>query len=190
MPRYVAFLRAVNVGGRIVRMEYLRELLTALKLSNVETFIASGNASFEAPEHDAATLERRIERGLAAALRYEVGTYIRTTSELAAVAAHAPFDEPGASLHVGFLKDEPTAEAIERVMRLTTATDAFHLRGREFWWRTMTKLSESKVTGAALERALGTPTTMRNINTVRRLAAKYRPESTSLSPSARPTSSA
>ena len=177
MPRYVALLRAVNVGGRIVRMEYLRELLTGLRLRNVETFIASGNAIFEVTEGDVAAIERRIERGLAAALRYEVHTFLRTTEELAEVAGHAAFDEPGVATHVGFLKEEPTPEAAEKVRRLATATDAFHLRGREFWWRTLTKLSESKVTGAALERALGMPTTLRNITTVRRLAAKYPPAS-------------
>ena len=44
MTRYIAFLRAINVGGHTVKMDQLRALFEELGLSNVETFIASGNA--------------------------------------------------------------------------------------------------------------------------------------------------
>lgn len=173
MPRYLSFLRAVNVGGRTLRMEYLRELLSALKLKNVETFIASGNAIFEAPEQDIPTLEGRIERWLAAALHYEVEVYIRTPQELARALAENPFDDPGVSLHVGFLKTAPPPESEAKLLQLTTLTDRFHLEGREFWWRLETRFSDSKVSGVALERALGMRTTMRNVTTLRKLATKY-----------------
>lgn len=172
MPRYFSFLRAVNVGGRTLRMEYLRELLTSLKLKNVQTFIASGNAIFETPEEDVATLESRIERWLSAALHYEVEVFLRTPVELAQTLANNPFDDPGVSLHVGFLKSTPTQESEERLLHLATLTDRFHLEGREFWWRLETRFSDSKITGTALERALGMRTTMRNVTTLRKLAAK------------------
>src|SRR5947209_3109353 len=88
--RYVAFLRAINVGGRTVTMERLRALFDSLKLRRVETFIASGNVIFDASGAPEA-LERRIERRLEQALGYEVGTFVRSVEELAAVAAHEPF---------------------------------------------------------------------------------------------------
>jgi uncharacterized protein (DUF1697 family) len=44
MPRFIAFLRAINVGDRNVKMGTLRALFTAVAFSQVETFIASGNA--------------------------------------------------------------------------------------------------------------------------------------------------
>ncbi len=47
MPRYVAFLRAVNVGGRIVKMDELRRLFAGAGFADVETFIASGNVIFD-----------------------------------------------------------------------------------------------------------------------------------------------
>jgi uncharacterized protein (DUF1697 family) len=47
--RCVAFLRAINVGGHVVKMDRLRGLFEALKLRNVETMIASGNVLFDAP---------------------------------------------------------------------------------------------------------------------------------------------
>ena len=46
MPRLIAFLRAINVGGHTVTMMKLRKEFEALGLQDVETFIASGNVIF------------------------------------------------------------------------------------------------------------------------------------------------
>ncbi len=61
MPRFIAFLRAINVGGRTVKMDGLRRLFAALGFSSVETFIASGNVVFEATLKNARALARGIE---------------------------------------------------------------------------------------------------------------------------------
>jgi Protein of unknown function (DUF1697) len=78
MPRFVAFLRAINVGGRNVTMAALRAQFEALGFSNVETFIASGNVIFEAASRDSAALHRKIEAHLAKSLGHEVSTFVRT----------------------------------------------------------------------------------------------------------------
>jgi uncharacterized protein (DUF1697 family) len=61
MTQYVAFLRAINVGGHTVKMTDLRELFETLRFKKVETFIASGNVIFESPVDDTGELEQRIE---------------------------------------------------------------------------------------------------------------------------------
>src|SRR5687768_4657369 len=91
MPRYIAFLRAINVGGHTVKMDRLRQLFEELGFANVETFIASGNVIFETRSTKMPALEKKIERHLHAALGYEVTTFIRTPAELTAVAALQPF---------------------------------------------------------------------------------------------------
>jgi len=48
--RYVALLRAINVGGHVVKMDVLRKHFTKLGFTNVETFIASGNVLFDADQ--------------------------------------------------------------------------------------------------------------------------------------------
>src|SRR6185369_8391120 len=62
MPKYVAFLRAINVGGHVVKMDQLRALFEALGFANVETFIASGNVIFDSKSKNVAALERKIDR--------------------------------------------------------------------------------------------------------------------------------
>lgn len=64
MSRYIALLRAINVGGHTVKMDRLRTLFAQVGLANVETFIASGNVIFDTPIQDTRALEQRI--GLAA----------------------------------------------------------------------------------------------------------------------------
>ena len=173
MTSYVAFLRAINVGGHVVPMERLRALFEELKLREVATFIASGNVLFETASADEAKLEARIERRLADALGYEVTTFVRPVAALPAIVDAAP-DEPGVqALTVAFLKGPPDAGAAERLAALRTPTDEFRLHGREMYWLCRTRISDSKVTGPRLERALGGPSTSRNITTVRRLAEKY-----------------
>ncbi|HEU4929967.1 MAG TPA: DUF1697 domain-containing protein [Candidatus Krumholzibacteria bacterium] len=177
MSRYAAFLRAINVGGRVVKMDVLRRLFETLDLAEVETVIASGNVLFASSSKSAKALEKAIEKCLHDKLGYAVETFVRTPAEMTAVAAYQPFAArelaaPGNVLYVGFLDDEPTAAAKKRVLALATDVDAFHLHGRELYWLLRTKFSESKITGNKLERTLEMPTTLRNVTTVRKIAAK------------------
>ena len=175
-PRLVAFLRAINVGGHVVRMDELRRVFESLKLRNVETFIASGNVLFEGGVSDAARLEQRIERALAQALRYDVGAFIRSTEELAGIAAYRPFGagEPaGSKLSVVFLKSAPDPAMRRNIETLRVATDDFHVHGREVYWLCRGgRMSESPV-GARFGKVLGTNGTMRNVTTIRKLVARH-----------------
>jgi uncharacterized protein (DUF1697 family) len=123
MPRHVAFLRAINVGGHTVRMERLRELFVALGFTRVETFIASGNVIFEDAGGDIDAMEERIERRLAEALGYEVVTFVRSVGDVAAVAVGQPFDGAGddaeaPTLFIGFVKAPPGEAARDKVRAL------------------------------------------------------------------------
>ena len=176
--KYVAFLRAINVGGHTVKMDYLRSLFEGIGLANVETFIASGNVIFDSKTRNTKTLEQKIEKHLREILGYEVRTFVRATSELAVVANHQPFGESelsaaGNALYVGFLADQPNDEAKKKLSSLSSPTNEFAVHGREVYWLIRTSFSESAVSGALLEKTLGLSATFRNVNTVRRITAKY-----------------
>ena len=60
MFRFIAFLRAMNVGGgRTVKMQSLRQVFESLGFSKVATFIASGNVVFETTKKKTKRLERK-----------------------------------------------------------------------------------------------------------------------------------
>ncbi len=178
MPGYVAFLRAINVGGHTVKMDHLKRLFEALGFSQVETFIASGNVVFESKSRNAAALERRIETHLAKELGYEVVTFLRTKTEVIAIASYKPFKKAelnadGNQLHIAFLSKEPLAEAKQKLLSLSSAADAFHINEREVYWLRRTKMGVSEFNSGLFERALGMKMTFRNSTTVRKIAAKF-----------------
>jgi uncharacterized protein (DUF1697 family) len=162
-------------------MERLREAFAGVPgtpVRDVETFIASGNVVFTAGAagaKDVAALERRIADHLRDALGYEVATFVRAVAELEVMARanHFPEAAEGHAVHVGFLQGTPAPDAATRLLALDDAINTFALDGRELWWWSRGRISDSGIEGGRLERALGMPMTMRNVNTVRRLAAKY-----------------
>jgi len=179
MPRYIAFLRAINVGGHTVKMEALQALFESLGHSRVETFIASGNVIFETKSGNTQALQKRIEDLLRKSLGYDVATFIRTDAEVANIAGYRPFVDSALksarALNVAFLDGPLPGEAQKALMRLKTNVDDFHVHGREAYWLCRKKQSESAFSNAVFERALKIQTTFRGFNTVVRLAAKYPP---------------
>lgn len=175
--QYVAFLRAINVGGRTAKMTDLKALFEKMKLREVQTFIASGNVIFTSPDR-APALEARIQTALEAGLGYHVVTMLRTTKEVAAATtfdAFPPDTLAGASLYIGFLKTRPAPSAVRNTLALQTDVDELRIHERAVYWLARKRIAESTITGATIERALQTAATFRNITTVRRLAAKYPP---------------
>jgi len=176
--RYIAFLRAINVGGHVIRMEHLRERFQSLGFSNVETFIASGNVIFDTSARDPKALEKKIENDLHTWLGYQVRTFIRSPSEVAEIARYEPFAPAellaeGDSLYVALLPDPPAPAARDKLLTYRSSTDDLHVHEREVYWLCRKKLSESAFSGARMEKTLGLPATIRNVTTVRRLAMKY-----------------
>ena len=175
--RLIAFLRAINVGGHTVTMERLRRLFERMGFRGVETFIASGNVVFEADGADRAALERSIAAGLEAALGWEVATFVRTPSELSAIAAHEAFPAAalaGARAHVVGLLAEPLGRAAAaQLMALRTAEDDFRVHGREFYWLSRVGQGKSEFSNAVFEQVTGARATLRGMNTMRRMAARF-----------------
>jgi uncharacterized protein (DUF1697 family) len=177
MPRLVAFLRAINVGGHTVTMQVLRELFEDLGFKGVETFIASGNVIFVSQSTNVKTLQKKIESHLRASLGYEVRTFIRTDAEVAEIARYKPFPESAvqsaATFCVAFLAEPLDAAAAKALMALRSDVDDFHVNGRELYWISKNRQGESTFSNARLEKILRAGATFRGVKTVVKLAAKY-----------------
>jgi uncharacterized protein (DUF1697 family) len=181
MNLYFAFLRAINVGGHVVKMDRLRQIFESLGFSDVETFIASGNGNFKTKSGNARNLERRIENALREALGYDVATFIRTADELVDIATYQAFTQSDLadvqSLNIMFLGEAMDDESRRRTVALKTDIDLLHVHGREVYWLCRKRQSDSSISNAAFQKALGgISTTVRGLNTVRKMAAKYCPE--------------
>ncbi len=178
MTRYVAFLRAINVGGRTVSMDRLRTIVAGVGVDRVETFIASGNVVFES-RAGAATLAPRIEGALRDALGHDVAAFLRTDAEVAAIAARAAFPAEAvarAGAQVVALLASPLSKAGVRALAgLRTDVDDFAVHGAEVYWLCRTRQSQSTFSNQVFERRVGVPATFRSVTTLQRLSAKYPP---------------
>jgi uncharacterized protein (DUF1697 family) len=179
MPRYAAFLRAINVTNRFVKMAELRKVFESFGYENVETYIQSGNIIFDSPQEDARGLEKEIEAQLEAALGFAVPTFLRSGSELAQVANTWPFSEADrderATLYVSFIRAEPPLDLQEKLAALSNEIDQFHVHGPHVYWLYRRYLSRSNTRTDPIEKTLQTLATNRNISTVRKITAKYFP---------------
>ena len=175
MTAYVAFLRAVNVGGNNrVPMAPLREALTAAGLEEVVTVLQSGNVVFQSRKGETA-VARIVADTIDDAFGLQIGVVIRSGTELAAVAATNPFldEEPGRdpkTLHVTFLAARPSAAAAAKLDPDRSPPDAFAVEGREVYLSYPGGSGRSRLTLDYIERTLAVTGTARNWRTVQRLA--------------------
>lgn len=177
MARFVAFLRGINVGGHRVKMDDMREAFRACGVEDVSTFLASGNVSFSTDRADPDALRGEIEAHLDDRFGFEVPIVLRTVEEVAALAAFGPdvpgFDVDGYSHYVVLLDEAPTTGVRDALGGMESEMDRFVFTDREAHWLVPGKLSDSPLFGRGIDQAFrGLRHTMRNVNTLRRLAKR------------------
>lgn len=166
MTVYVALLRAINVGGTgTLPMKALASLCADLGLADVRTYIQSGNVVFTSGKGEAA-----VHAALTAALSKVLGkpadVALRTAAEMAAIVADNPFPKaPPAKVGVAFLGRRVTSPALKEVV--IPGQEEVAAGRREVYIHFPDGMGRSKL---KLPKAFG-PATVRNINTVRKLAA-------------------
>ncbi len=172
LEKTIALLRAINVGKHNrIAMAHLRSVFADLGCRDVATYIASGNVVFAAPAKVRRTVARRVEAALEERHGVRSPVILRQASELAAAAEASPFTgHDPKKVHIVFLATEPTGE----VDASAFAPDELHLEGRELHLHTPHGLGRSKLDNQKLDRALGTVTTTRGMQTVRKLIAMSR----------------
>ena len=91
MENYTAFLRAINVGKHNrVKMIRIKEILLDLGLTDIKTWLQSGNVIFKSDESPD-TLRLKIEKAFLSELGFEVPTIIRSVRDLESIINDCPF---------------------------------------------------------------------------------------------------
>jgi len=164
MTRYIALLRAVNVGGTgKLPMANLKAMCLDAGFTRVETYIASGNVIFES-KSAAARVKAELEARLQAYAKKPVGVVLRTAAEIAAVLKANPFPkaEPKFTYAI-FLDHSPPRDALDHVSG--QADEEMRLGKREIFVHYPSGMGRSKLRIPAAKTG-----TARNMNTVAKLA--------------------
>jgi uncharacterized protein (DUF1697 family) len=174
VARFVAFLRAVNVGRRRVTMATARQALTDLGFADVDSYVNSGNLLFsatgKAPDHEA-VIRARLEQ----LFGFELTTFVRTAAQVRAVVAFKPFGVIAAGhTHFALLPlTRLTASEKRAVERLSNDHDEVVVHGRDVHWLIRSKSTETTLGPKVWLHALpDNPTTARNMTMLTKLAEK------------------
>ncbi len=156
MPTYIAFLRAINVGGRFIKMADLRTGLSHKGFDDVESYTQSGNLRFTSGLRSAAKVELVLEAGLDELCGFTVRAIVRTPEQLAEVASYGTdLEVPlGGEVrrYVTFLKEEPDDGLIEMMNGWDIAGERAQVAGREVYMWLAHPSHAAMLTNARIER--------------------------------------
>lgn len=171
--KYIAFLRAINVGKRIVKMEHLKSLFETLGFDNIETFIASGNVIFETASTKTTSLEKKVTTCLEKELGYAVDTFIRTFEEVIKIEKQCPFvaNKKDDNVYISFLHEPLNKEKINTLMASENKNNKFSVLNKEIYWLRLNK-DDSIFLKSSLEKMLNISSTNRNMTTIRKIISK------------------
>jgi uncharacterized protein (DUF1697 family) len=163
MTRYVAFLRAVNVGGTgKLPMADLRKMFAELGFGDVKTYIASGNVAFNSDKSEEA-IKSVLEERLAAYAGKPVAVFVRTAAEMRRILDDSPFAGKAPNFtFVVFLERKAPPDAVDNAVRLVE--EEVRIGKREIYVHYPNGVSQSKLRIPAAEHG-----TARNINTVKKM---------------------
>lgn len=174
---HVAFLRAINVGGRgIVRMADVQEAFTRAGCRNVRTVIASGNVLFDLPRGTFSACAPRIGGHLARLFGGQPVVIYRSADDVRRLVARAPFGplttERALKLYVMFAVEKTSQRPRFPLALPKEGLEALGMCGADVFI-----VSRRKPNGwygfptLWIEKELGITTTARSWSTVLKVAA-------------------
>jgi uncharacterized protein (DUF1697 family) len=166
VPRYVAFLRGINLGSsNKISMPRLRGLTEGLGYTDVMTYINSGNLILTGTD-PAATIEQRLAKAIADELGLKIDVAVRTPERLATIVAENPFPDGDPSyVTIAFLTKAAPAEAKRRMAEVATENEPYVFSGQEVYVHYTQGQGRSKLS-ARFSDIIGVSATVRTIRTV------------------------
>ncbi|HKH83304.1 MAG TPA: DUF1697 domain-containing protein, partial [Gemmatimonadales bacterium] len=159
MPRYVALLRAVNLGPyQQVSMAALTQLLGELGFVEPRTVLQSGNIVFGAPRRSTSQLERTLATAMERRLAVATDFFVRTAPEWRDVVASNPFAKEAeidpSRLVLMIMRDEPAIETARNLQMAITGSETMHVQGRHAYIVYPNGIGRSRLTTALIEKRL------------------------------------
>lgn len=169
MTRYVALLRAVNVGGNNkVPMKWLREAAADAGFADVATYVQSGNLVLSSAD-SAAKVGSTVAKLIKAEHGLDLDVIVRDRKQLAAVIKANPFETESAEptkVHVNFLTGAPAKAKVSALDPDEFAPERWVIKGSEMYLYFPDGAGRSKLATAPWKKRLDVAGTARNWRTV------------------------
>ena len=110
---YIAFLRGINVNGRIIKNTDLQKCFEDLKFKNVKVVLQTGNVMFESAQSHQIKLKKTIEEALTKRFNYPAKIILQTSESLKELIKKYPFDpDPEKHQYIVFLSEDVRKELL------------------------------------------------------------------------------
>ena len=172
MNTFVALLRGINVGGHNkLPMKELASVLGTIALSNIGTYIQSGNVVFQCNTSDQEILSQAIKAAVLESHGFAPEVLILSSRALQEAIAGNPFPdgeiEPK-TLHLSFMATTPTNPNTDLLESLRALRERFLLTENVFYLHAPDGIGRSKL-AASVEKAMGVALTARNWRSVTKI---------------------
>ena len=173
---FVAFLRGINVGGRTVVKEQLKDLFASLGFQNISTYKQSGNVIFETDIENPQKIKVEVETKLRITLNYEVKVFLRTIAQLENIIDLNPFkgqNTEGTSFLVTFLPVAFSSNPLRLPLTIPKSTAQVISANDTEVFSVTHGGGEGALPNPFLESKMKVKTTTRNLNIVREIIKRY-----------------
>lgn len=168
MNNYIVFLRGVNVSGKnIIKMEAFKKALFKNGLSNVQTYIQSGNIFIPNSKDRPEEVKQRIETILQSEFDIETICIVKTAHELKTLVNKIPFSiEDTKQLYFTFTEKNATKEDIDAITNGDYKGDKFSVSNETIYIQCINGFGKTKLNNNFFEKKLNLKATTRNWNTI------------------------
>ncbi len=176
MAHYISLLRGINVAGKkLIKMADLRALYQQIALSNVQSYIQSGNLIFSAEENEPANIAEQINCAIFAQYQFDVPVFILTPGRLQNARNNLPFNDldvdiEGRKVLLCFLSSVPT-HSIELLTPYLKSNERIAIIDDVLYLHCHDGVGRSKLSHSHIEKKLQISATSRNLRTVDKLLA-------------------
>lgn len=174
MQTWIVLLRGINVSGKNpIKMAMLSQALSEKGLSNIRTYIQSGNIAFECDETNPEVISGLVSAIISARFGFEVPAIGILQKDMLEIYEKNPFlsgqDYDPAFMHIAFLHRQPENEMIEATEKLSFLPDSFSIHKNVVYVYCPNGYGNTKINNTFFERKLGVMATTRNRATVEKL---------------------
>ena len=142
-------------------------MFESLDLSNVQTYVQSGNIIFDSDKHDKEFLRETIEAQIERNFGFSVPVLILTPADLQRIIESHPYKKEEANrVLVTFLYETPEQSKWEQLRLHRDKADQFTLGQQEIFLFCLGGYGRTKLSNNFFERKLGMTATTRNWKTI------------------------
>lgn len=177
MPTHIAFLRAVNIKPRWVKMDLLRAALEDNGFGEVDTYIQSGNVRVSTAMRSAAKVEARLREVISSEFGFDVPVVVRTVTQLRGLLEEVEGMESPivaeARRYVTFMSGDLDPEGVRALHAWDVATEGARVVGNDVVLFLAAGVQGAKLSNARIEKLTGAVGTARNLTVVRALVERW-----------------